>query len=199
MWISQLIGDVTAKTFHKRHAPLMVENVAGTKCREFFLATFATLSTIFCSFCYFRDIKYPRLLNVRYLAAFNTRDIFYSRLFHFWLEKSWRHFIFIEIFVKIGLRCKKTRSMVRDIRVENKQFVYQNCFSSNNKLRIPESTGIMNLQERNAPPFRGLPLDGCYRASGPPHWWGSACRVARRRRPHWLMISADWIDDSCRC
>ena len=54
-------------------------------------------------------------------------------------------------------------------KVENKQFVYQNCFSSNNKLRIPESTGIMNLQERNAPPFRGLPLDGCCRASGPPH------------------------------
>ena len=62
---------------------LMVENVAGTKCREIFLAIFAALSTVFCSFCLFRDIKYSRPLKVRFLARFNTRDFFYSRLFHF--------------------------------------------------------------------------------------------------------------------
>ena len=41
---------------------ISVENVAGTKsrgtikCREIFLMTSATLSTIFCSFYLFRDI-----------------------------------------------------------------------------------------------------------------------------------------------
>ena len=67
---------------------LMVESIAGTKCREYFLATFATLSTLFRRFCLLRVIKYPRILKARFLATSNTRDIFYSRLFDFQLEKS---------------------------------------------------------------------------------------------------------------
>ena len=63
-----------------------VLKVAGTKVCEFFLATFATLSAFICSFCLFRDIKYPRLLKVRFLATFNIRD-FSTRDFFISYEK----------------------------------------------------------------------------------------------------------------
>ena len=84
-----------------------VLKVAGTKCREFFLATFATLSTVFFSFGLFRDIKYPRLLDMRFLATFNTRDFFYSRHFHFSSKKSSRLLICCKILVKIGPKLRK--------------------------------------------------------------------------------------------
>ena len=67
-----------------------VLKVAGTKCREFFLATFATLSTVFCSFRFFRNIKYPRLLKVRFLATFNTL----LATFSFLIEKIFATFYF---------------------------------------------------------------------------------------------------------
>ena len=93
-----------------------VLKVAGTTYREIFLTTFATLSTIFCSFHLFRDIKYPRLLNERFLTTFNTRDFFYSRLFHFWSKKSSRLLILCEIFGQNLHEIKKNRGIDRDIR-----------------------------------------------------------------------------------
>ena len=57
-----------------------VLKVAGTKCREIFLATFATLSTVFCNFCFFRDIWYPQLF---LLATFSLLIEKCSRLWFF--------------------------------------------------------------------------------------------------------------------
>ena len=88
----------------------------GTKCCEFFLATFATLSAFICSFYLFRDDKYPRLLKVSFLATFDNRNFYYSRFFPFWFKKSYRLLIFLDIFWQNRHEIKKNRWMIRDIR-----------------------------------------------------------------------------------
>ena len=51
-----------------------------------FYRVFRDIKYRFCSFCLFRDIKYPRLLKVRFLATFNIRD-FSTRDFFISYEK----------------------------------------------------------------------------------------------------------------
>ena len=75
-------GTTTVLQYCSKRCTLMVENVAGTKIREFFLATFATLSTVFCNFRFSRNIKYPRLLVPKSRDSNRDfRDIKYPRHF----------------------------------------------------------------------------------------------------------------------